>query len=61
MRDKLARSKLTKIFKEMPATIFVVFVTVIYVKYLIVEISLKLSFPLTNAALTVHLIVTVVA
>ena len=45
----------------MLAPIFVVILTVIYVKYLKVEISLKVRLPRKNSALIFHLIVTVVA
>ena len=45
----------------MLAPIFVVIANVIYVKYLKVEISLKVRLPLKNIALIFHLIVTVIA
>ena len=45
----------------MLTAIFVVILTVMYVKYLKVEVSLKVRLPRKNTALIIHLIVTVVA
>ena len=45
IKNKLVRSKLKGFIYKMLAPIFVVILTVIYVKYLKVEISLKVSLP----------------
>ena len=45
IKNKLVRSKLKGFIYKMLAPIFVVILTIIYVKYLKVEISLKVSLP----------------
>ena len=45
IKNKLVRSKLKEFIYKMLAPIFVVILTILYVKYLKVEISLKVSLP----------------
>ena len=60
IRDKLLSSKLKEfVCKDAGTNKFIR--TVIYVKYLKVEISLKVRLPRKNTALILHLIVTVVS
>ena len=60
IKDKLGRLSYN-IFIKMLAPIFVVILTVIYVKYLRVDISSKVRLPRKNILLILHLIVTVAA
>ena len=61
IRDKLVRSKLKEFIYKDAGTNILVILTVIYVKYLKVEISLKVRLPRKNTVLIFRFTVTVVA